>query len=211
MRPIGPHFLCVVVLMGISDNSEMCVLMQALLRDTGALLRCFWFGGSYWEKQPLGALVARTFSVMLMNWRRFLLACLCFFAPFSGTTWAQSMRWPLDWGSWDRASGDWGGFRTKLNNMGIDPELNYAHDILANPVGGERQSAAYAGSLIGGIDFDLDQLFGLNGTKFSFGFYQGLGRSLSGEDINNVFDVAQIFIGDVFGISQMNFFSDTCG
>ncbi|GHB29771.1 porin [Pseudovibrio japonicus] len=88
--------------------------------------------------------------------------------------------------------------------MGIDPELNYAHDLLANPVGGERQSAAYSGSFIGGVDFDLDTLFGLTGTSFSFGYYQGLGRDLSGEDINNVIDVSQIFIGDVFGISQIN-------
>lgn len=123
----------------------------------------------------------------------------------SGAAWAQSGQWPLDWGSWDRATGDWGGFRTSLNEMGIDPELNYTHDIVANPVGGERQSAAYAGAVVAVIDFDLQMLFGLNGTAFSFGLYQGLGRSLSEEDINNVFDVAEVFIGDTFGTAQLSF------
>nr|WP_208980618.1 carbohydrate porin [Pseudovibrio sp. W64] len=139
-----------------------------------------------------------------MKWRCLLLACLCFYVLFNGVAQAQGSRWPLNWGDWETATGDWGGYRTKLNDMGIDPELNYTHDIMANPVGGERQSAAYAGALGANINFDFEKLMGLSGTSFSLGLYQGLGRDLSGEDINNVFDVAQIFIGDVFGISQMN-------
>ncbi|SFK26284.1 porin, OprB family [Pseudovibrio ascidiaceicola] len=150
------------------------------------------------------ASVAPISLASLMKQGRLLLACLCFCAVFNSIAQAQNSRWPLNWGDWETATGDWGGYRTKLNDMGIDPELNYTHDIMANPVGGERQSAAYAGALDASIDFDLQKLLGLNGTSFSFGLYQGLGRDLSGEDINNVFDVAQIFIGDVFGISQMN-------
>ncbi|MES0870840.1 carbohydrate porin [Pseudovibrio sp. SCP19] len=151
------------------------------------------------------AFSARTFLLEL-RWCCWLTAaCFGLCSGFGGEASAQSSRWPLDWNSWETATGDWGGYRTKLNNMGIDPELNYTHDIMANPVGGERQSLAYAGALDASVDFDLETLLGFNGTSFSLGLYQGLGRDLSGEDINNFFDVAQIFIGDVFGISQMNF------
>ena len=119
------------------------------------MLCCFWLGCFYWEKQQLRALAACTFSNTVRNWQGILLACLCVCALFSGASLAQTNRWPQDHQSWDRATGDWGGFRTKLNEMGIDPELNYAHDLLANPVGGERQSAAYSGSFIGGVDFGV--------------------------------------------------------
>ncbi|WP_208979496.1 carbohydrate porin [Pseudovibrio axinellae] len=122
------------------------------------------------------------------------------------SAYSQTAVWPRDWGSWETASGDWWGYRTWLKNAGIDPELLYVHDLQANPVGGERQSAAYAGGFIGAIDFDLDKLMGLNGTGFSVGFYQGLGRDLSGDDIGNVFDVAEIYLGHLFGLAQLNFY-----
>lgn len=153
----------------------------------------------------IGFLSAHAEKTLFARKSNFGLLAVYFILLLNGhVAYAEDLSWPLNWGDWQAASGDWGGYRTQLSNAGIDTKLNYTHDIMANPVGGERQSAAYAGAIIGAVDVDLEKMVGLNGISFGIGFYQGLGRDLSGEDINNVFDVAQISIADVFGLSQMN-------
>jgi len=107
------------------------------------------------------------------------------------------------WVARDTATGDWGGLRTRLANAGIDPELNYTTDILGNPVGGIRQSAAYAGLWYGSTTFDLETLAGINGLKLYVAGAWAQGRDLSGDDIGNVFAVAEAFNGNALRLSEV--------
>ena len=107
------------------------------------------------------------------------------------------------WLKQDTATGNWDGVRTDAQNLGITPALNYTTDLLGNPVGGLKQSKAYAAGLTGSITFDMEKLLGVPDlTLVAAGSVQQ-GRDLSGEDIGNIFAVAQIFNGDVARLNQL--------
>ncbi|SDR33793.1 carbohydrate porin [Pseudovibrio sp. Tun.PSC04-5.I4] len=116
---------------------------------------------------------------------------------------AQSSRWPLDWGDWQKGSGDWGGYRTNFEKQGVEFNFNFTSDVFANPKGGREQSAAYAGRLDASVDLNLEKLLGFNGGIFSFGLAQGSGQNLSEEAIGNIFGVAQVFGGDILIVSEL--------
>ena len=44
-------------------------------------------------------------------------------------------------------TGDWGGIRSKLYEMGIKPTATYYISVLSNPVGGQKKGVQYAGLL----------------------------------------------------------------
>lgn len=99
------------------------------------------------------------------------------------------------------ATGEWGGRRAALAKAGITPELNFTTDLLANPVGGERQSAAYAGLWSAAATFDLDTLAGINGLSLYMAAAWAQGSDLS-DDIGNVFGVAEVFNGDTVRLGE---------
>ncbi len=107
------------------------------------------------------------------------------------------------WVAQDTATGDWGGLRTRLLEAGIDPQLNFTTDILGNPVGGLRQGAAYAGMWYGETIFDLETLAGINGLRLVVGAAWTQGRDLSGEDIGNLFDVAEVYNGNALRLAEL--------
>ncbi|GAB5377939.1 MAG: carbohydrate porin [Acuticoccus sp.] len=123
-------------------------------------------------------------------------------APLATATDARAQDLIEQWVALDKATGDWGGLRTRLANAGIDPELNFTTDILGNPVGGQRQSAAYAGLWYGSTTFDLQTLAGINGLSLYVAGAWAQGRDLSGDDIGNFFGVAQVFNGDALRLSE---------
>jgi Carbohydrate-selective porin len=103
----------------------------------------------------------------------------------------------------DMMTGDWGGVRPRLIEAGIEPEVIYVADILANPVGGERQGWAYAHYLGAQLMFDLGRLAGLDGLSL---FAQGnwsRGQNLSAEDIGNFFPVAHAYTGSQVALAQL--------
>lgn len=107
------------------------------------------------------------------------------------------------WFKQDTATGNWGGARTDIENFGVSPALNYTTDLMTNPVGGMNQSAAYAGAFYGSLTFDFGKIAGIPGLSlFAAGSLQQ-GRDLTGDDIGNVFAVAQIFNGDVARLDQL--------
>ncbi|TDI90210.1 MAG: hypothetical protein E2O72_04710 [Candidatus Dadabacteria bacterium] len=63
-------------------------------------------------------------------------------------------------------TGDWGGFRTKLNNAGITPTLTYVTDIQGNPVGGDKKGFRYFHNIGLDIVFDMEKLAGWKGAGF---------------------------------------------
>ncbi|MEM9223694.1 MAG: carbohydrate porin [Pseudomonadota bacterium] len=109
----------------------------------------------------------------------------------------------LNWLNQDTATGNWGGARDDLTNKGIDVELNFTTDLLGNPVGGIRQNAAYAGLWYGSTTFDLETLAGINGLSLYIAGAWAQGRDLSGDDIGNLFAVAQVFNGRALRLAEV--------
>ena len=97
----------------------------------------------------------------------------------------------------DRAflTGDWGGLRTRLLDLGIVPSLIFVTDVLGNPVGGRRQGLRESDDLGLDLTVDLDRLAGWSGARFHLSFSMRSGSDLSERDIGNVFTVANVCCG----------------
>lgn len=63
-------------------------------------------------------------------------------------------------------TGDWGGLRTRLQNMGIVPQGHYLQDTAGNPTGGRAQTTRYAHEVALGADVNFAQLTGRNFGMF---------------------------------------------
>jgi porin len=115
-------------------------------------------------------------------------------APFSFFDEAAALAGP------DRAflTGDWGGLRTRLLDLGIAPNLAVVTDVLGNPTGGRRQALRESDELALGLTADLDRLGGWAGARFYLSFSLRSGTSLSDKDIGNVFNVAQVCCGHTY-------------
>jgi hypothetical protein len=129
-----------------------------------------------------------------------LLLCLWLFVGPSTSIAGQASedaRSPLSCaGIWDwRASPDtvpsWGGYKPKLEAMGISPFIQFAGDFLGNVSGGKRRGFAYTGMLGFGLSLDLRKLFGLQGLTFTISGNYSSGRDLSKDDIGNALTVSQ--------------------
>jgi porin len=104
--------------------------------------------------------------------------------------------WVEAWAARPYATGSWFSFRDRLSQFGITPTVTYVADLLGNPVGGRRQSVAYAGQLNADASVDLDKLAGLTGLTFDISGNWASGTDLSTDDIGNFFLVGQAFAGD---------------
>jgi porin len=107
------------------------------------------------------------------------------------------------WLQQETATGDWAGLRSQAEAAGLTVEGGYQTDLLANPIGGERQGSAYAGLMEVSLDFDLEKLVGFEGTSFFVTGYWASGDDLSDSDIGNLIAVAQAFNGCTVGLGQM--------
>ncbi len=97
------------------------------------------------------------------------------------------------WLGHEELSGRWGGQRDLLAAHGIDVQAGFVSEIFGNPVGGERQSAQAVSSTSIDLWFDLHRLAGVPGLRFHLSGVWRAGRSLSSEDIGNVFAVQEAF------------------
>jgi porin len=83
----------------------------------------------------------------------------------------------------------------KLSDGGLQVALTYTADILGNATGGMNRKVRYFHNI--GLDFllDLHKLASIPGAHFHFAVSQRTGKSLSDEDIGNVFNVAEVCCG----------------
>lgn len=88
-------------------------------------------------------------------------------------------------------TGDWGGWRTRLTNAGVQFALTYIADILGNPVGGINHKVRYTHDINLDLSFDMQRLAHVPGARLHFSASSRAGTSLSDRDIGNVFNVAQ--------------------
>ena len=100
-------------------------------------------------------------------------------------------------------TGSWGGVRDRLVDSGITPTAFYFTTILGNPVGGERKGLKYAGLMNAYLDFNLEKLLNIGGTRFVISGSWASGESLSEEDIGNFFNVSNVFSGNSVRLYQM--------
>jgi porin len=107
------------------------------------------------------------------------------------------------WLAQDTATGDWGGLRSRAAAAGLTVDGYYLTDLLANPVGGERQGFAYAGTMEISLDVDLARIAGLAGTSFFIAGYWASGDDLSDTEIGNLIGVSEAFSGRTLGLAQM--------
>jgi porin len=100
-------------------------------------------------------------------------------------------------------TGNWGGLRDRLVEWGLTPTANYSATLQGNPVGGMRKGIKYAGLLDVYLDFDLEKLLKLGGTRFVVSGAWAYGENLSAQDIGNFFTVSNDFNGKFIGLYQL--------
>jgi len=96
---------------------------------------------------------------------RSLLASALGLAFISSSVWADQTPFSLD-SPW--LLGDWGGYRTQLQQEGVDFQANYTMESASNLAGGYRSasSARYADQWAFGSTLDLDKLINWQGAQF---------------------------------------------
>ena len=97
-------------------------------------------------------------------------------------------------GLWEREqlSGDWGGARDSLETKGLQFELNYTAEYLANLRGGVKRGSTYNGMAHVSLDIDLEK---------STGAWKGGSLYVSGLSLHG--DGAGSFVGDLQGLSNI--------
>jgi porin len=81
----------------------------------------------------------------------------------------------------------------KLYDDGVSITLNYTGEAAANPSGGIRQGADYAGQVYLGGDFDLAKIANWQGATLHIAITQRHGRNLAADDIGNNTSVQEVY------------------
>jgi len=92
----------------------------------------------------------------------------------------------------DTLTGDWGGWRARLEAEGLQLGGASIDEVLGNPLGGTRQGAIYEGRLELFLNVDFERVLGWSGATFHAHAYQIHGRGLSGNDLDNLLLVSNI-------------------
>ena len=97
-------------------------------------------------------------------------------APFLAPT-------PDYWSFWTEPHllGDWGGLRSRLNDLGVSFNIGGVDEAVANLSGGTQRTAQQAGQVGWQTKFDLQKLIGLQGGTFEVTLVQRWGRNLAAD------------------------------
>lgn len=110
---------------------------------------------------------------------------------------------------YERASGNWFGWRDSLEARGIGPSVTYTADIAGNPVGGKNPSGfTYTDNFAFACLVETEKLFGWHGGYFMVSALQRDGSSLSQKNIGNQFTAQQVYGGQTFHWYQLSFQQD---
>jgi len=88
-------------------------------------------------------------------------------------------------------TGNWGGLRKRLGDLGITPSLVFVTDAQGNPMGGQTHGFRESNNVGLDVTVDMDKVASLSGSQFHVSVSVRNGTSLSDIDIGNVFNVAQ--------------------
>jgi porin len=95
----------------------------------------------------------------------------------------------------DYLLGNWGGYRTKLAERGVDFEFVYFGAVPSNVGGGIKQGSVYEGAFLMTLDLDSDKLANYHGGHFHAG----------GLSIHNGAAFSQNYVGDLNVVSLLDF------
>ncbi len=118
---------------------------------------------------------------------------------------------------WQQANltGNWGGWRDKLHDDGVDFSAAYTSEVLGNPYGGNfGRGAIYGGLLESGVTFDFEKMTGgvWKGATFSASGYWIHGPSLTQQDVGDLSTISNIDAFDTVRLNnlwlQQNFLDD---
>ncbi|MFH1380712.1 MAG: carbohydrate porin, partial [Candidatus Omnitrophota bacterium] len=116
---------------------------------------------------------------------------------------ASSISFLKTWFNQETATGNWGGFRNRLEDRGVTISSNYTTDIGGNPTGGLKQTTEYSGFLDLGVAFDLEKIASLKGLALTVTNYLASGRDLSAA-IGNFFGVQEIYTPGNYYFGEMD-------
>ncbi len=85
--------------------------------------------------------------------------------------------------------GDWGGWRTRLEEQGIKAKLQLVSDPYGNTTGGQVTGFSTYNLLAADLFLDSQKMLGLPGGTFQLGFATSFGSQLSANVIGNTFPV----------------------
>jgi porin len=100
-------------------------------------------------------------------------------APGAGESDADSL-WTRD-----RLTGDWGGFRARLESVGVKFGLQEQSELWANLTGGLRRGVVYDGLTTASLTIDLEKALRWPGATFFVNGYQIHGRGPSANLVGN--------------------------
>jgi porin len=87
---------------------------------------------------------------------------------------------------------DPGGLRTRLEQAGVQFNLNYFGGAFWNPVGGIKQGQGYDGRFAAIMDADLDKLVGWSGATFHVSLHQIHGTQFGATDLQSLAEVSGV-------------------
>ena len=87
----------------------------------------------------------------------------------------------------------------EVRKTGVEPFVGYWGDFLANPVGGEQQSASWMQLLVFGAELQLDKLVGWEGGSVFLSATDAAGSNLSLRVVN-LFTVSQAYVMNTFAL-----------
>ncbi|MGZ0655887.1 carbohydrate porin [Coraliomargarita sp. W4R53] len=91
------------------------------------------------------------------------------------------------WNEREQLTGDWGGFRTSLEDKGIDPFLYYDSIAAASVSGGIQKDDQFTGQVYAGVHLDFDKMFGWDGTTGKISIVNRHGNGIS-ENVGGIYD-----------------------
>ncbi|RKH31304.1 carbohydrate porin [Corallococcus sp. CA031C] len=102
-------------------------------------------------------------------------------------------------------TGDWGGARGLLFELGVALQVRYATELAYNARGGKGHALRQAGQLDVGLGVDLEKLAGLKGGTFQFTFTHRNGNDLGADmELGNLQLVQEVYgRGNVGRLTQL--------
>ena len=98
-----------------------------------------------------------------------------------------------NWLAQPRGSGDWGGLRTRLEDMGIDWQTWFTGELVRNTAGYKGVATDYAQTLAFGADVDLGKLGVDPDGTFRIWMTDRTGRNLGGDKLGSLFQTQETY------------------
>ncbi|MEM1212458.1 MAG: carbohydrate porin [Planctomycetota bacterium] len=93
---------------------------------------------------------------------------------------------PVPYTEWDRATGDWNGLRTNLEDAGLSINGEYTLEYSAVYSGGLNTEDSFRNLLVLDVEADLDTLFGLEGGTFFIQYQSASAENGGSQDAGDI-------------------------